>query len=76
MKQAIRMLGECARGAKTAESTAEVAELADARDSKSREVTPHVGSIPTFGSATNSAQRPGSTPRMRRFGSVSSARAT
>src|SRR5215469_12808929 len=28
---------------------AEVAELADARDSKSREVTPHVGSIPTFG---------------------------
>ncbi len=28
---------------------AEVAELADARDSKSRGAAPHVGSIPTFG---------------------------
>ena len=35
---------------------AEVAELADARDSKSREVTPHVGSIPTFGIRTRLPQ--------------------
>jgi hypothetical protein len=39
------------RGPSTQNSTlaAEVAELADARDSKSREVTPRVGSTPTFG---------------------------
>ena len=47
-----------------AASMAEVAELADARDSKSREVTPHVGSIPTFGSATISAGPPAHSPRM------------
>jgi hypothetical protein len=41
------------RGRRTQNSSliAEVAELADARDSKSREVTPHVGSTPTFGTS-------------------------
>jgi hypothetical protein len=40
------------------ETVAEVAELADARDSKSREVTPHVGSIPTFGTHKCTASLP------------------
>jgi hypothetical protein len=43
-------VSEVAHGARqNPKLIAEVAELADARDSKSREVTPHVGSIPTFG---------------------------
>jgi hypothetical protein len=57
---------------------AEVAELADARDSKSREVTPHVGSIPTFGTRTLhlcqalfAAARMEAKPRVRRAPKVS-----
>ena len=38
--------------------SAEVAELADAHDSKSCEVTPHVGSIPTFGMGEDASMRP------------------
>ena len=44
------LAAEVARAARQkSKLLAEVAELADARDSKSREVTPHVGSTPTFG---------------------------
>jgi hypothetical protein len=45
-------------GAKEGKDCAEVAELADARDSKSREATPRVGSTPTFGRPHREDARP------------------
>ena len=57
-------------GAARLKTHAGVAELADARDSKSREVNPHVGSTPTSGMVKYRLGRGGGIGRHVRFRSV------